>query len=189
MTIEEQEQTGNKNENRVESIQQQFIEAIKSQEQLGRSNARIIRYGGMVLLIFFALTVFLVWSQQQNIQKTNAYIENMAKGVSSMTRAIEQMQSNMGSVEAGIKQVARHTQTISHLIIQPDNSNSVAVLTHIAQTIQLMQKDAHGFSSSIDNINYNLNKINKQMQSLNRKLGIMGQDVNRMPSPVKMFPF
>ena len=187
MTIEEQEQTGNINETMVENIQLQFIEAIKSQEQLGRSNARIIRYGVLVLLVFFALIVFLVWSQQQNIQKTNAYIENMAKGVSSMTRAIEQMQSNIGSVEAGIKEVARHTQAISHSIVQPDNS--VAVLTHIAQTVQLMQEDAHGFSGSINNINYNLKKINKQMQSLNRKLGVMGQDVNRMPSPVKMFPF
>ncbi len=52
-----------------------------------------------------------------------------------------------------------------------------------------MQEDAHSFSGSINNINYNLKKINKQMQSLNRKLGIMGQDVNRMPSPTKMFPF
>ncbi len=187
MSTDKQDQT----ENRIETMQLQLIEAIKSQEQLNvqlsRRNSRIVSYGVFILLAFIAIILFLTWSQQQNTAQMSNYIEEMAQDVSSMTSAIGNLQNNMRSLEQGINNVARHTQTISRSIVQPDNS--VAVLVGIADSVKGMQKDAHGFNKSIENINYNLTKINKQMKSLNRKLGIMGQDVNRMPSPVKMFPF
>ncbi len=183
MSIEKQEQTGVMAEN----IQMQFIAAIKSQEQLNRRNSQIIRYGVFILLVFFAVVIFLNWSQRNNMDRMGEYIEEMAKGVSSMNNAIGQMQNNMSSMEQGINKVASHTSVISRSIVQPDNS--VAVLSHIANSVRLLQDDAHGFSKSIESINYNLNNINKQMKQLNRKLGIMGQDINRMPSPGKMFPF
>lgn len=117
----------------------------------------------------------------------SGYMEAMAKDTSSMNNAIGQMQSSMSAMEGGINKVASHTQAISHSIVQPDNS--VLVLSDIANSVKVMQGDAQGLNKSIEQMNYNLSNINKQMKSLNRKLGTMVQDVNRMPSPVKMFPF
>ncbi len=187
MSIERQEQTAHM----VENIQMQFIAAIKSQEQLNhqlnRRNSQIIRYGVFISLIFFAVVIFLSWSQQHNMKRMSDYIAEMTKSVSSMNNAIGQMQNNMNSMKEGINKVVSHTRIISRSIVQPDNS--VAVLSHIANSVKLLQDDAHGFNNSIESINYNLTNINKQMKQLNRKLGVMGQDINRMPSPGKMFPF
>lgn len=187
MSIEKHQQ----NDIMVENILMQFSDAIKSQEQLNRQISRklsqIILYGASTLILLFTVVVFLTWSLQQDMERMSGYMEEMAKGTSAMNNAIGQMQSSMSAMEGGINKVASHTQSISSSIIQPDNS--VLVLSHIANSVKLMQTDAHGFNQSIESINYNLTNINKQMKSLNRKLGAMVQDVNRMPSPVKMFPF
>ncbi len=187
MSIEKQEQT----EVMIENTLKQFNDAIKSQEQLNLQNSRrtaqVIYYGASALILLFAVVVFLTWSLKNDMGRMNGYMQEMAKGVSSMNNSIGQMQNSMSTMEGGINKVASHTQSISRSIVQPDNS--VAVLQHIANSVRLMQSDAQGLNKSIEDMNHNLGAINKQMRSLNRKLGAMGQDVNRMPSPVKMFPF
>ena len=52
-----------------------------------------------------------------------------------------------------------------------------------------LQSDLRGLNNSVGDMNANISTINKQMRILNRNLGAMGNDVNRMSSPVKMFPF
>ena len=187
MSIEKHQQ----NDVMVENILMQFNDAIKSQEQLNlrisRKISQIILYGASTLILLFIVVVFLTWSVQQDMESMSGYMEAMAKDTSSMNNAIGQMQSSMSAMEGGINKVANHTQAISHSIVQPDNS--VLVLSHIANSVKVMQGDAQGLNKSIEQMNYNLSNINKQMKSLNRKLGAMVQDVNRMPSPVKMFPF
>ena len=187
MSIEKQEQS----EVTVESTLIQLNDAIKSQEQLNRQinqrTSQIIRYGVSTLILLFIVVVLLTWSLKHDMQRMSGYMEEIAQGTSAMNNATGQMQNSMSAMEGGINKVASHTQSISSSIIQPDSS--VLVLSHIADSVKVMQGDAHGLNKSIEQMNYNLTNINKQMKSLNRKLGAMVQDVNRMPSPVRMFPF
>ena len=175
----------------VEDILLQFKDAIKSQEeqniQISRKNSHMIRYGLAVIILLSIGVVFLTWSQKSDMRKMNEYMEGMTKDISVMSNAIVKMQTSMSTIEGGIYKVATHTQSISGSIAQKENL--VETLAHIADTVKLMQNDAHGFGKGMEDVNYNLSVINKQMKSLNRKLGLMVQDVNRMPLPTNMFPF
>lgn len=175
----------------VEDALLQLKNAIKSQEeqsiQTARKTSYMIRYGLVTITLLSMSVVFLVWSQNNDMKERNEHMQGMASDISIMSNAIVKMQANMSSIEGGINQVVIHTQSINGLITQKENL--VTTLSNIAGTVELMQSDAHGWGKSMENVNYNLGTINKQMKSLNRKLGTMVQDVNRMPSPTRMFPF
>lgn len=185
MTTEHETQT--ESANMVESTLIEFNRAIKSQEQLNRRSSFMVQFG-IIFIIAAAIGAFyMVWSLKTEMQQMNDYIANMSKDVSVMSRSMSTMKSSMGSMEQGIDEVVGYTNSISRAIVQSDNS--VAVMTHIANSVGSMQQDFKSLNQNVSSVNYNLNSINKHIQSLNNKLGVMGQDVNRMSSPVKMFPF
>ena len=175
----------------VENALLQFNDTFNAQHEqnlrIGRRTSQTIRYG-VAAVIFLAIGVmFLTWSLKQDMSRMGGYMQSMAKDVSAMSHATVQMQTSMSTVEGGINQVVNHTQAISTSFVQTDSS--VAILSHIGDAVGLMQNDLRGLNSSVENLNSNIGTINKQMRILNRNLGAMGHDVNRMSSPVKMFPF
>ena len=169
----------------------QFKQAIKSQEQqnlqASRRASHMMRYGLAIIILLSIGIVFLAWPQKSDMKQMNKYMERMTNDISVMSNSIVKMQTSMSTIESGINKVVYHSQAISNSINQKESL--VNTLLHIAGTVELMQSDAHGLSQSMGNVNYNLSTINKQMKSLNRKLGTMVQDLNRMPSPTRMFPF
>ncbi|MCK5647946.1 MAG: hypothetical protein KAI22_03620 [Gammaproteobacteria bacterium] len=189
MSMENQEQRDTTST--LESLLVQFNDAIKSQEELNlrisRRTSLIVQYGVLTVILLVIGIGFFSWSLRHDIDRMSGYMESMAKDASVMSNAVINMQSSMSSMEEGINNVVSHTQSISSAIIQTDNS--VAVLSNIANSVNLMQNDVRGLNKSLGTMNYNLTKINKHMRDLNKKLGVMGHDVNRMSSPVKMFPF
>jgi uncharacterized protein YoxC len=175
----------------VENTLVQFNDAMKSQEELSlrtdRRNSQIIRYGVSTIILLAIGIAFLTWSLKHDMNKMSGYMEAMARDVSTMSNATTQMQISMNTIDGGINKVVSHTQAISSLFVETDSS--VAVLSHIGESVGLMQSHLRGLNKSVENMNSNIRTINKQMRTLNRNLGTMGHDVNRMSSPVKMFPF
>lgn len=175
----------------VEDTLLQFKDAMKFQEEenlrISRKTSHMLRYGLSTIILLSIGVVFFTWSQKNDMRKMNGYVEGMTKDISVMSNAIVKMQTSMSTIEGGINKVATHTLFISSSITQKENL--VETLSDIADTVKLMQSDAHGLGKSMGNVNYNLSTINKHMKSLNRKLAAMGQDVNRMPSPTRIFPF
>jgi|GEM_PF-2967763 len=184
----------------LESTLLQFSAAIKSQQEqnsrVSRRTSHIIGWGVIIMVLLFGAIGFLVWTQKNDVERMGSYMEQMAGDISLMSHAIAKMQGSMGSMERGmgtmergINRVAGHTESISYAIVQARNENPGAVLSDIADSVRLMQNDVRGLNNSLGKTNYNLNNINKGMKRLNKKLGVMGQDVNRMSSPSRMFPF
>jgi len=175
----------------LENALGQFNDAMKSQEelslQIGRRNSQIIRYGMSSVILLAIGIVFLTWSLKHDMSRMSGYMEAMARDVSTMNNSTAQMQISMSTIDGGINKVVSHTQAISSLFV--DTDNSVAILSHIGDSVGLMQSHLSGLNKSVENMNSNISTINKQMRTLNRNLGAMGHDVNRMSSPVKMFPF
>lgn len=175
----------------VEDILLQLKDIIKSQEkqnlQINRRISSIFLFGLIIVILFSAGIAFLTWSQKNDINTMSDYMKGMTNDISVMSNAIVTMQNSMSTIEEGINKVGTHTQSISSLVARKENS--FEELSHIADSVKLMQSDAHGLNKSMESVNYNLSTINKQMKSLNRKLGVMVQDANRMPSPTRMFPF
>lgn len=175
----------------VEHALMQFNYGIKSQAEqnlkTNRRNSRIILYVSFIVILLFIAVLYLAWSLKQDISSSNASMTEMAKNISSMGNTMTQMQTSTSKIEQGINQMVSYSQSISSAMNQKDHS--VEVLSHISNSVKLMQGDAQGLNKNIDTMNYNLRSINKQMGSLNKKLGIMGKNVNRMSSPNRMFPF
>ncbi len=175
----------------VEEALVQFSSAIKSQEeqnlQLGSKISHMISFGVIAIILLSMGVVYLTWSQQNDMNKMNEYMDGMTNNISIMSEAVVKMQISMNKAESGIKQLSHHAQSINVTLKQKEGL--AGPLMNISNTINRLQKDAHGFDKSVGDINYNLSKINKQMKSLNRKLSFMVQDANRMPSPTNMFPF
>ncbi|MCU7837133.1 MAG: hypothetical protein KZQ83_18050 [gamma proteobacterium symbiont of Taylorina sp.] len=169
------------------SIDNQDVSEITKMIEISRRTSFMIYYVLLIIIILSISVVYLTWSQKNDMRKLNGYMEGMTKDISVMSNAIVKMQASMTTMEGGISKVVTHTQNISGLITQKENP--LKTLSHIANTLKLMQSDSTNIGGSMENVNYNLNTINKQMKSLNRKLGTMVQDVNRMPSPTRMFPF
>jgi len=175
----------------IDNALMKFNYAIKSQEELNlktnKRNSRIIRFVAFIVILLFIAVLFLGWSVKQDISSTSAYMEDMAKGISTMGNSMAQMQTSTSQMEEGINKMVSYSQSIASGINQ--KNESVVVLSDIADSVKLMQGGAQGLNNNIDTMNYNLGNINKQMRALNKKLGMMGQDVNRMSSSKRMFPF
>ncbi len=189
MNMDKQEET--ESEVLVEETLVQFKDAMKSQEkqnlQIGRRTSYMITYGVFTIILLSIGVVFLTWTQKNDTDRMNEYMESMTNNISVMSNAILKMQASMNMIEGGIHRVSSHTQAISHSINQKENL--VDTLLDISDSVKLMQSDAHVLGKSMGDVNYNLSTINKQMKNLNRKLGVIVQDTNRMPSPTRMFPF
>lgn len=175
----------------IQNTAVQFNEAINSQKEQSRRmdhrNSQIIRYGASFAILLSIGVVFLAWSLKHDMKIMSNYMQRMARDVSTMSNATTQMQTSMSTMEGGINEVVSHTQSISSSFTQ--TSNSLGVMSHIGDSVGLMQSDLRGLNTSIGDMNSNIRLINKQMRNLNRNLGAMGNDVNRMSSPAKMFPF
>lgn len=155
--------------------------------QISRKTSYMIGSLVFIMLLLSIGVVTLTISQKNDMNKMNEYMEGMTKNITIMSGAVVKMQKSMSTIEGGIYRVSNHAQSISHLISEKENLTGT--LLNIADTVSLMQRDAHGLGKSMGDVNYNLGAINKQMKSLNRKLGFMVKDANRMPSPTNMFPF
>jgi len=175
----------------VDHALMKFNHAIKLQEEqnlkTNKRNSRMIRYVAFIVILLFIGVLFLGWSVKQDISSSSAYMQEMAKGFSTMGNSMRQMQTSSIKMEEGINKMVSYSQSIASAINQKDNS--VVVLSDISDSVKLMQGGAQGLNENIDTMNYNLGNINKQMRSLNKKLGMMGKDVNRMSSSNRMFPF
>ena len=163
------------------------VSEISTMIEISRRTSYMIRYVLIAIIILCVGVALLNWSYKNDMRKMSEYMSSMAEDISVMSNSIVKMQTSMSSIGSGINKVAIHTQSISGSISQTDSP--VETLLLIADTIKLMQTDAHGLGGSMENVNHNLSTINKQMKSLNKKLGYMVQDANRMPSPTRMFPF
>ena len=152
--------------------------------EISRKNSSIIRYILVVIILFSISVIYLAWSQKNDMSE---YMNKMTKDISVMSNATVKMQISMSELESGINKVVTNTQSIGSSMTQ--NETPVETLLLIFDAVKLMQTDAHGLGQSMENVNHNLSTINKQMKSLNKKLGYMVQDANRMPSPTRMFPF
>ena len=160
---------------------------IAAMLEISRRTFFIMRYI-LVVLIFLSIgVIYLAWSQKNDMRITSEYIHRMTKDISVMSNASVKMQISMSGLDSGINKVVSNTQSISSSIT--DTETPVETLLLIADTVKLMQTNAHGLGKSMENMNNNLTAINKQMKKLNRKLGVIVQDSNRMPSPTRMFPF
>ncbi|MFK5891736.1 MAG: hypothetical protein QM504_00775 [Pseudomonadota bacterium] len=168
-----------------------FNYAIKLQEEqnlkTNKRNSRMIRYVAFIVILLFIAVLFLGWSVKQDIGSTSVYMEETARGISAMGNTITQMQTSTSKMEEGINKMVNYSQSIVSVINQKDNA--VVVLSDISDSVKLMQGGAQGLNSNIDTMNYNLGNISKQMRALNKKLGMMGKDVNRMSSSKRIFPF
>ncbi len=175
----------------IENTAMQFNAAIKSQQELSRRmdqrNSKLIRYAAFFAILLSLAIVFLVWSLKHDMKIMSNYMQRMARDVSTMSNATTQMQTSLSTMEGGINEVVSHTQSISSSFVQ--TSNSLGMMSHIGDSVGLMQRDLRGLNTSVGDMNSNIKLINKQMRNLNRNLGAMGNDVNRMSSPAKMFPF
>ena len=175
----------------VETILVQFDSTIRAQQemnqQMNRRTSRIVFLGSLAIISLFAAIAFLSWSLIQNIDTMSSYMKKTAVEVAAMNNTISQTQISMNAMHSGISQIVSHTRALGDSTTQSDNSSEV--LLHIADSVKLMQTETSSVNKNISNLNYNLSSINKQIKNLNRSLRVMTQDVNRMPSPTKMFPF
>jgi len=175
----------------IDQALMKFNYGIEAQEKLNlktsRRNSWIFRVVALLVLFLFSAMVYLGWSLKQDISSSNAAMIEMAKSISAVGNSMSQMQTSSHKMEQGINQMVSYSESIANAMNQKDNS--VEVLTHISDSVKLMQGGADGLNQNIDTMNFNLGNINKQMRSLNKKLGMMGKDVNRMSSSKRMFPF
>jgi len=169
------------------STNQQAVSEISTMIEINRKTSYMIRSVLFIIILFAIAVVYLSWSQNKDMQKMSQNMSGLTKNVAVMSDAIVKMQSSMSEVGSGINKVVSHTQFISHSVSQKEMP--VETLIQISDTVKLMQKDAHSLGKSMESVNYNLDNISKQMKKLNRKLGTIAQDTNRMPSPTRMFPF
>ena len=175
----------------IEQAILQLQDAITSQgeihSQMMRRTNLMMQMGVLLIILLTIGVAYLTLSLKSDMNKMNGYMQSMTSDVSSMSQSMNRMKSSMGGMKQGIDEVVGYTHDISRAIVQSDNS--VAVMTHIANSVTNVQNDFQSLNQNVSSINYNLSTINKQLRNLNKKLGVMGQDVNRMSSPVKMFPF
>jgi predicted nucleic acid-binding Zn-ribbon protein len=175
----------------IENALKQLNESLLSQQEKNHAlSQRMARMNLFIILFVLLMTSgmgYLVWTLKEDMDDMNAYMHSIEKDASTMSNAAVSMEASMSSMERDISNLVGHTESMSKAMLTEDNSP--VYLAKIAKSVALMQEDISGLNHNIYSMSTGVNTINKHMKSLNKKLGIMTQDVNRMSSPVRMFPF
>ena len=182
----------------VESTMHEFNVAMKRREilivKMGSQTAQIVRVSmiGLILLMsaMFALITILVTDMGDITKRLDDVANNMQQISQNIIMVAETMRSvrqSVDRVKTSIDQVDGHVKVMP-LIDVSVNKISDNMLK-INTSIKHIDADMASLNDIIKIIGVDMANIRHQFTSLNHQVGTMGYNVDRMASPIKMFPF
>ncbi len=182
----------------VESTMYEFNVAMKRREvlivKMGTQTAQIVRVSmiGLILLMsaMFALITILVTDMGDITKRLDDIAKNMQKISENIIIVAETMRGvkqSVDEVKLSIDQVNKHVKVMPliNVSINKISDNMLKINT----SIKHIDADMASLNNNIKIIGVDMANIRHQFTGLNHKFGAMGYNVDRMASPIKMFPF
>ncbi len=150
----------------VEKTMADFLEAMHLRDELsiriGRRTSQIIRAGSFTVTLLSLAIVYLTSSLNTDMARMVSRMDEISITMTSMNTSIDSVPDMAAHID-GIATTMTSMNTSIHAV--PDMAVSVGVMS------------------------YDVKEMTRQMFHMNGNVGAMGNDVNRMSAPMKMFPF
>ncbi len=175
----------------VENTMYEFNSAMKRREEsivrIGMQTTQIIRFSMVGLTLWagamFALIIILL-SDMGNIthrlDEVAGYMKNISENITIVAENVHD-----------VKRSLDHLNT--HVKVMPVMNASVAKMSDdiikINKSINKMNTNIILLNDHLDIMSLDIGRMTHQFGGLNSQLGVMGHNVDRMASPMKLFPF
>ena len=150
----------------VENTMADFNDAMRKREEMsiriGRRTTQVVRVGAVTVALLSVAVIFL----------TVALKEDMAR----MSKQMQQMTGYMQEMNTSISAM-------------PEMSASVQEMNLLMQDMSVSIKAVPVISTSVQRMSTDMTAMNNQVHYLNQNIGSMRHNVDRMASPMKVFPF
>jgi len=174
----------------VENSMAEFNEAMRKREELsiriGRRTTQIVRVGAVTVGLLSLAVLYLTAALKDDMSKMSeqmtqitGFMQTMSVSVNAvpvMSASVQDMNVLMQDMASSIRAVPAMTTSVQRMnILMQDMASSIGAVPVMSTSVQRMSAD--------------MTAMNNQIHFLNRNVGNMGYNVDRMASPMKMFPF
>lgn len=157
----------------VESAMTEFNEAMRKREELsiriGRRTTQIMRVGAVTVSLLSLAVIYLTMALKDDMSKMSLQMEQITGLMQTMSTSIQSVPVMADSVQ-GLNHHVKNMNTLMYGM-----SESIKAVPVMSTAVQRMSAD--------------MTAMNNQIHFLNRNVGGMRHNVDRMASPMKLMPF
>lgn len=182
----------------IEHAMCEFNSAMKRRENLsiriGRRTTQIIRVSMIGMTLFLASGVFLIHTLAEDTSRIAQRIDEMTIYLQYLNNHVVAVAENMHGVKLSVDQVKQSVEDLNQYVkVMPAINVSVGKISDdmlkINHSITSINTNLISLNNNIDIISVDMARMSHQFIGLNNQLGVMGYNVDRMASPMKIFPF
>jgi len=181
----------------VEKSMVEFHEAMKKREDLsiriGRRTTQIVRVGAVTVGLLSMAVLYLTAALNSDMSKMSeqmeaitGYMQTMNASIGTMpvmSASVQDMNVLMRDMSSSIRAVPVMTASMQRMTASVQKMD--ALLENMAGSVSAVPV----MSTSVQRMSADMTAMNNQIHFLNQNVGSMGYNVDRMASPMKMFPF
>jgi len=182
----------------VENTMREFNSAMQRREALivriSNHTNQIIRFSmiGLTLLGIAVVTVILILLS--DMSSITQRIDNVANYMEKINTNIIVVADNLTKLKQSVELVNISIENLDeHVKVMPLMNKSIVQMTDemlkINNNIHLINTHFVSLNGKINLMSIDMAKMSHQVIGLNNQLGLMGRNVGRMASPIKMLPF
>jgi prophage DNA circulation protein len=175
----------------VNTSMSEFHTAMKFRDSLtiriARRTTQIIRFSVITILLLAVAMFYLISTLTDNMNNITERMVLMADYMEKMNRQFASVADNMDAMKQAVDNMSRYVSVLpamNNAVIgmREDMSKMGLDMKKMNQSMALMEKSMGMMSTDMANMSY-------QFTGLNQYVGQMGYNVDRMASPMRLFPF
>lgn len=182
----------------VGSAMRDFNSAMKCREDLsiriGKRTTQIIRSSmfGMVLLTVAIIVLLHILISEMN--HMTVHLEEIGTRMQTVNQNVVLMTTNLQGINLSVEQMKQSIEGLNtSLKIMPIMNTTINKISQdmgsLNQNVGTLSSDVTAIRYPLDNMSIDLEIMREQVVGVNRTLGIMGRDADRMMTPMKFLPF
>jgi len=182
----------------IENAMVEFNAAMKRREELsiriGRRTTQIIRMSMVGMTLLTASIVFLIHYLTKDTHQIAERLDEIASYMQQVNQNIVGLGGNMRQVKWAVNDVKLSVDQLNaHVQVMPMMNLSVGKISKdmlkINNHISYMNTNIASLNDNINIIGIDMTRMSHQFDGLNKHLGMMGYNVDKMAAPMTFFPF
>ncbi len=182
----------------IEHAMIEFNAAMKRREELsiriGRRTTQIVRMSMVGMTLLTASIVFLIHYLTKDTHQIAERLDEIATYIQQVNQNIVGLADNMHQVKWAVNDVKLSVDQLNtHVEVMPMMNLSVGKISNnmlkINSNINYINTNIGSLNDNVNMISIDMARMSHQFDGLNRHLGMMGYNVDKMAAPMTFFPF
>ena len=182
----------------IESAMRDFNAAMKSREELSlriaKRTTQIIRFSMFGAILLMAAIIVLLYILTSEMNHMTSHLEEIGTRIGIVNQHVGSMSIELQRIGLSVEEMERSMEVLNgSLETIPAMNRAMDQISQdmkkLNQNIALISTDVAAIRQPLNNMSVDLARTRDQVLGVNRTLGIVGRDADRMMTPIKFLPF